>query len=79
MRTLLYTALFLLYLFHNDIWLWNYAELVWGLPAGLAYHVAYCFAAAFLMALLVRHAWPDHLGTKNRRPPAADGDSSPAG
>ncbi len=59
MRTLLYSAVFLLYLFHNDVWLWDYAGLVWGLPAGLAYHLVYCVAAALLMALLVRHAWPE--------------------
>lgn len=78
MRSLLYSAVFLLYLFHNDVWLWDYAELVWGLPAGLAYHVAYCVAAALLMALLVRHAWPGDLGTGRGWPSAGRDDSNMA-
>ncbi len=58
-RRLLCVALALLYLLHNDLWLWHDARFLWGVPVGLAYHLAYCLAAALLMALLVRHAWPD--------------------
>jgi len=36
--------------------------LVFGfLPIGLAYHVGYSLAAAALMAVMVRFAWPGHL------------------
>jgi hypothetical protein len=58
-RIALLLALAALYLAHNDLWLWNDPSLVLGLPVGLTYHVAYCFAAAGLMALLVRFAWPE--------------------
>lgn len=51
------------YTLHQDVWLWHRAQpLVFGmLPAGLAYHAGYSIAAAALMWLLVRAAWPSHL------------------
>lgn len=52
-RRLLYVALLLVFLLHNDLWLWNDARLVWGLPVGLTYHVAYCVGVSVLMGLLV--------------------------
>lgn len=58
---LLYAALAVLYLLHNDLWLWNDSSLVLGLPAGLAYHVGFCVATAAVLTLLVLYAWPDHL------------------
>ena len=61
LRTLLYAALVLVFLLHNDLWLWNDARLVLGLPVGLTYHVAYCFVVAGVLALLVRFAWPRDL------------------
>ncbi len=60
-RAALYAALAVLYLLHNDLWLWRDARTVLGLPVGFTYHVAYSVAAAALFALLVRHAWPSHL------------------
>lgn len=60
-RLLLYLALFVLYLLHNDLWLWNNPGLVLGIPAGLFYHVMFCIAASVLMALVVSNAWPRHL------------------
>jgi len=53
----------LLYLLHQDFWLWRESRpLVLGfLPPGLFYHAVYTLAAALLMAALVRWAWPDHL------------------
>ncbi len=66
---MLYAALVLLYLLHNDLWLWHDDRLVLGLPAGLTYHVIYCLAAAALMAMLVRWAWPADL--------AASGEAGP--
>ncbi len=58
-RRLLYGALFVLFLLHNDLWLWNDTRLVLGLPVGLAYHVGYCIVTAILLAALVKWAWPD--------------------
>ncbi len=60
-KLLLYLALVALYLLHNDLWLWNDSRLVLGLPAGLAYHIGFCVATSVVLALLVLHAWPDHL------------------
>ena len=67
MRKVLYTALVLLYLLHNDLWLWNDASLVLGIPVGLFYHMLYCIAAAGMMVLLVKFAWPDHLDAVEER------------
>jgi hypothetical protein len=61
LRRLLYVALFVLYLLHNDLWLWYDPQLVLGLPIGLLYHIGFCLAAAVMMALLVNYAWPRYL------------------
>jgi len=58
---LLYFGLFVLYLLHNDLWFWNDARLVLGIPIGLLYHFGYCIAATLMMYLLVTYAWPRHL------------------
>jgi hypothetical protein len=58
---LLYAALVVLYLLHNDLWLWHDARLVFGLPAGLAYHIAFAAATSIVLTLLVIYAWPEHL------------------
>lgn len=56
-------AIAALYALHQDIWFWRSARpLVFGfLPVGLAYHGAYCVAAALLMWTLTKVAWPHHL------------------
>jgi hypothetical protein len=56
-------AIGLLYVLHQDVWFWRTARpLVFGfLPIGLAYHGAYCLAAALLMWTLTKVAWPHHL------------------
>jgi hypothetical protein len=58
-----------LYLVHQDLWFWRSARpLVFGfLPVGLAYHAAYCLAAAGLMWMLTRYAWPARLEEVSRR------------
>jgi hypothetical protein len=61
---LLYAALVVLYLLHNDLWLWNDAGLVLGLPAGLAYHIGFAVATSIVLTLLVLYAWPGHLDRK---------------
>lgn len=57
-RWALYAALGLLYLLHNDLWLWRDARLILGLPVGLVYHVGFCLVTSIVLALLVRWAWP---------------------
>jgi len=62
-------AIVALYVFHQDTWWWREATpLVGGfLPIGLAYHGAYCVAAALLMWGLTRFAWPAHLEDREQR------------
>jgi len=66
MKNALLTALVLLFCAaHQDFWFWRTARpLVFGfLPIGLFYHACYSLAAAGLIGLLVRFAWPGHLET----------------
>lgn len=63
---LLYGALALLYVLHNDWWLWDDATVVLGLPVGLTYHVIYMVVTSLVMFLLVRFAWPHHLSDDSR-------------
>jgi hypothetical protein len=58
MRWLLYLAMVLLYVLHNDLWFWDDATMVLGLPIGLTYHIFYCVVASGMMFLLVKYAWP---------------------
>jgi hypothetical protein len=60
---LLVLATAALYALHQDVWFWRRVEpLAFGfLPAGLWYHGLYCLAAALLMWILTRTAWPHHL------------------
>ena len=73
LRRLLYLAVVVLVVLHQDFWGWDDASFVFGLPSGLTYHLAYCFAAAGLMALLVRFAWPVDLDDD------AEGDTGGSG
>jgi hypothetical protein len=56
-------AVLLLYVLHQDFWNWKtpYPVVFGFLPIGLFYHVCYSIAAAVLMTLFVRLAWPEHL------------------
>jgi len=61
-RILLVIAVLVLYVLHQDFWFWRSARLVFGfVPIGLFYHGCFSVAAAFLMWLLVKFAWPHHL------------------
>jgi Protein of unknown function (DUF3311) len=57
----LYAAMAALLLLHNDLWWWNDATLVLGLPVGLTYHVVLCGAASLVFLLITRKAWPEDL------------------
>jgi hypothetical protein len=67
-RILWAVVIFALYALHQDVWFWRTAEpLVFGfLPVGLAYHGAYCAAAALLMWALTKYAWPGRLEQDRR-------------
>ncbi len=63
-KKLVYLAILLLTVLHQDFWLWDDPTLVFGiLPAGLAYHVLYSIATAAVWALAVRYAWPSDVET----------------
>ena len=68
-RNAVYVLLGILYLLHNDLWLWDDGRLVAGLPAGLVYHVGFCAAAAGMLYLLVTRAWPAHLDEQGEERP----------
>ena len=59
-RILLTFAVLALYALHQDVWNWRTARpLLFGfLPIGLTYHAGFCLAAAVLMSMLTRLAWP---------------------
>ena len=62
-RALLAIIVGALYVLHQDFWFWRTAHpLVLGfIPIGLFYHACYTVAAALVMWMLVRYAWPSHL------------------
>ena len=69
MRYVLYVAIFLMLIFHQDLWNWNDATLVFGFfPVGFLYHVVFCFLATVLLFLLVRFDWPGHLEDSSAPP-----------
>ena len=53
-RGVLYSLLVLLFLLHNDFWLWETPQLVLGMPVGLLYHIGFCLAATVLMLAFVK-------------------------
>jgi hypothetical protein len=62
-RIILLLIIVAVYVLHQDSWNWAKVDpMIFGfLPAGLAYHAAYSIAAAALMAVLVKTAWPKEL------------------
>lgn len=58
MRWLVLVLLAVLFVLRYDFWWWNEPRLVLGLPIGLTYHIAFCFAVTIVMSLVVRFAWP---------------------
>jgi hypothetical protein len=68
---LLFLLIVAVYAAHQDVWNWRKAgPMLFGfLPVGLAYHAAYSMAAAVLMAILVKCAWPKGLDKHETAPP----------
>ena len=70
-RRLVYAVVVLMYLLHNDLWLWHDSRIVLSLPIGLLYHVGFCVAASGTLFLLIRFCWP----LPHQSSPAASGTS----
>ncbi len=52
----------LLFILHQDFWLWDDRTLVFGvMPIGLAYHAGFSIAAALLWVSAVKWAWPSDI------------------
>ncbi|HEV7398300.1 MAG TPA: DUF3311 domain-containing protein [Pyrinomonadaceae bacterium] len=62
-KLFLFVIILALYVLHQDFWNWRTAyPLVFGfIPIGLFYQAAFTVAAALVMWLLVKLAWPAHL------------------
>ncbi len=59
MKYVIWFAIALLLILHQDFWLWNDGSLVLGfLPVGLAFHMGISVAAALLWWLATKFCWP---------------------
>ena len=69
-KLLLFLLILAFYAAHQDFWNWKKATpMLFGfLPPGLAYQAAYSIAAAVMMAVLVKVAWPKHLEEPEDKP-----------
>jgi hypothetical protein len=48
---------------HQDFWLWDNAELLFGvMPVGLGYHALYSIVVALFWAVVIKVAWPSEPG-----------------
>lgn len=55
-------AVVLLAVLHQDVWYWDDTSLVMGfIPIGLFYHSVFSIACAAVWALAVVFSWPTHL------------------
>lgn len=58
-KKLVFSAIFLLAILHQDFWFWDDATLVFGfLPIGLAYHALYSVVAGLIWFAALHYAWP---------------------
>ena len=58
-RTVVWILVAVLFVLHQDFWLWNDGTLVFGfIPVGLLYHAVFSIAAALTWAAAVKYAWP---------------------
>lgn len=59
MRYLVWGLIVLLIVLHQDNWLWNNADLVWGfMPISLLYHAGISLAAGLAWYLASVYCWP---------------------
>lgn len=56
LKGILYCLLIILFILHNDFWLWNNNQILLGLPIGLMYHIVFCIVASILMFFLVKYS-----------------------
>ena len=57
-----WTAVVLLAVLHQDVWYWDDTSLALGfIPIGLFYHSMFSIACAGVWALAVLFSWPTHL------------------
>jgi hypothetical protein len=77
-RILLILAVAALYVLHQDFWFWRAARpFVFGfIPIGLFYQMCFSVAAALLMWLLVKYAWPSHLEEEVEQREASEEDKA---
>ena len=70
MKKLLYLALVVLVVVHQDFWWWRtYEPLVGGvIPVGLAWHVGISISAGLLGLLAVKFCWPHELDADDAAP-----------
>jgi hypothetical protein len=55
----IYVVVAVLFLLHQDFWLWDSRTIVLGfLPVGLAYHLVFSLLSAAVWAVAVKVAWP---------------------
>ena len=59
-------AIIVLYLLHNDFWLWDRPTFMLGIPIGLLYHIGFCIVTSILMMVLVKYSWPHHLDSSGK-------------
>lgn len=61
-RKLVWLAVGLLFILHQDFWWWDNPSLVFGfLPIGLAYHLVFSVAAGCTWFAMIKFAWPSHV------------------
>ena len=69
---LVWLAVVVLFVLHQDFWWWNDGALVFGfLPVSLCYHAAFSLAAGLIWALANKFAWPEDIEVW-----AAEGDEN---
>ena len=62
MKVLAYILLLILFVLHQDFWLWTDRSIVLQfLPVGMAYHVGYTLVTAGLWVFVIKALWPSHL------------------
>jgi hypothetical protein len=61
-KALVWGLFLVLFVAHQDFWLWDDGFLVLGfMPIGLAYHALFSIACSCLWALAVCKAWPEEI------------------